>query len=258
MYEYILNDNHIYLEDELILTNNQIQQALHFCNNALKSLNEQTKEFEINIFEMLGMRNLSGLVGEYFAKSIQKFSNESLYSNLHQDGYPDLLLINSDERKQHFESLYIIREDNKYPIDKASFSPFKYGGLEIKATCGNTPPAKKVPKPLIGESRIDLLESFEWKAHHRDTNNLIGVLWDFIDENPVIVAVFYRNDLCENDWGNIVQPKSGGGRTTSVSIMKTAGVKKMCKGWVAVIDNDKYIETLAKNKWIGYDIKNQD
>lgn len=46
--------------------------------------------FDINIFEALGMRNLSGLVGEYFVKSVQRFSADALCLNLHQDCYPDL------------------------------------------------------------------------------------------------------------------------------------------------------------------------
>ena len=65
----------------------------------------------------------------------------------------------------------------------------------MKATCGSTPPASRVPKPLIGEQRIALVNSFDWKAHHRETNNLLGIFWDFLDEVPTIVACFYRNDF---------------------------------------------------------------
>lgn len=134
---------------------------------------------------------------------------------------------------------------------------FKYGGVEVKATCGSTPAASVTPKPLIGEPRIDKLNSFDWKAHHRETNNLLSILWDFIGEVPTVVACFYRNDLTTADWGKIVQPKSEGGRTTSVSIMTSAGVKKMCEGWIAVIDLDPYIKALANQKWIGYRVKQQ-
>lgn len=165
-----------------------------------------------------------------------------------------MLLINTDERKKYFESLYTVQDGKKYPRDKALFSPYLYGGVEVKATCGSTPPASRVPKPLIGEQRIDLVNSFDWKAHHRETNNLIGILWDFIDEVPTIVAAFYRNDLVVDDWRNIVQPKEGGGRTTSVSIMNSGGITKMCAGWIAVIDDEKYISALARNKWIGYKV----
>lgn len=254
---YIIRQEDIVkINNELILTNEQIVSAINFANNAIKTLDAQTKAFDINIFEALGMRNLSGVVGEYFAKSLQRYSEGNLQSNLHQDGYPDLLLTNNTERKNYFDSLYTVINEKKYPKSKSLFSPYRYGGIEVKATCGSTPPAKKIPKPLIGEQRISLINSFDWKAHHRTTNNLIGIFWDFYDEVPTITAAFYRNDLTIDDWGEIVQPTDDGGRTTSVSIMRAAGISKMCAGWVAVIDDDRYIETLSKKKWIGYKIKN--
>ena len=76
-YQYIINsENRIYVNGELILTNQQVVDAINFANNALDALDKQTKEFDINIFEAMGMRNLSGIVGEYLGKSIQRFSNE--------------------------------------------------------------------------------------------------------------------------------------------------------------------------------------
>ena len=255
MYDYIVrNEERIIVGTEIVLTNQQLVDAIHFANDALLALNQQTQEFDINIFETLGMRNLSGMVGEYLGKSIQRLSDGNLHSNLHQDGYPDLLLTNTPERKRYFDSLYTVVNGKKYPHDKASFSPYLYGGVEVKATCGSTPPATQTPKPLIGEQRIRLMNAFDWKAHHRETNNLIGILWDFLDGVPTIVAAFYRNDLVPDDWGNIVQPKEGGGRTTSVSIMNSRGVHKMCIGWVAVIDDPRYITALARRKWIGYSV----
>lgn len=256
-YQYIINDsNHVTIGNEQIISNQDVLDAINFCNDALRTLDAQTKQFDINIFEVLGMRNLSGMVGEYFGKSIMRFSHNGLHSNLHQNGYPDLLLTNKPHLLAYFESLYILKDGKKYPKDKALFSPYKYGGVEIKATCGSTPPASRIPKPLIGEQRINKVNSFDWKAHHRETNNLLSILWDFIDEVPTVAACFYRNDLNINDWGKIVEPKEGGGRTTSVSIMTSYGVKKMCDGWIAVIDNPKYIDILSNKKWIGYKVKN--
>ena len=251
--EYILNpQNEIKVNGDLVLSNNSICKAVEFCNNAIMTIDKQTKEFDINIFELLGMRNLSGFVGECFAKSVERFSLDNLHSNLHQDGYPDLCLTNTQERMAYYKSLYKSQGGRKYPKDKASFSPFKYGGIEIKATCGSTPNATKIAKPLIGEQRISIVNSLDWKAHHRETNNLLSIFWDFIDEVPTIVACFYRNDLTENDWSKIVQPKVGGGRTTSVSIMTSAGVKKMCLGWIVMINSEMYIKAFANKKWIGY------
>lgn len=256
---YITNPNVVInYENTTVLSTEEILSAINFANDALRSLNEHTKQFDINIFETLGMRNLSGLVGEYFARSVQRISQGRLQSNLHQDGYPDLLLTDTPIKKKYFDSLYTVKAGKKYPKDKESFSPYKYGGLEVKATCGSTPSATTVPKPLIGEQRIELLNSFDWKAHHRTTNHLLGILWDFIDENPTVAACFYQSNLIIDDWGKIVQPTEGGGRTTSVSIMQKSGIKKMCKNWVAILDDPKYLNALSSKKWIGYNPKDMD
>lgn len=250
---YIINPSaRIRYKGKQVLNTQEILDAINFANDAMKSLNEHTKQFDINIFETLGMRNLSGLVGEYFARSVMRVSNGKLNSNLHQDGYPDLLLTDTPQKLAYFHSLYTQSNGKKYPKDKESFSPFKYGGIEVKATCGSTPPATTTPKPLIGEQRISMINSFDWKAHHRETNHLLGVLWDFIDENPTIVVCFYQDSLTTDDWGKIVQPKDGGGRTTSVSIMQKSGIKKMCQNWVAIVDDPIYLEKLSAKKWIGY------
>lgn len=255
MTKYILRKNDIVKYDnKVVLTNQQVLSAIEMANDALKSLQESTAIYDINVFEALGMRNLSGLVGEYFAKCVMRVSDGKLESNLHQDGYPDLLLTDTDEKKQYFSSLYIIENGRKKPKDKSLFSPYKYLGLEVKACCGSTPPASEIPKPSIGEQRINLITSFDWKAHHRQTNHLLGILWDFIEERPTIVACFYQDSLIEDDWGKIVHPKDGGGRTTSVSVMKRSGIKKMCSNWVAIIFDSKYLEKFAAKKWIGYDV----
>jgi len=48
-------------------------------------------EFDVDVFRILGMRNLSAFVGEIFAAMVAKYSNKLFKSNPHQDGYPDLL-----------------------------------------------------------------------------------------------------------------------------------------------------------------------
>ncbi len=250
---YIQNKNFVVSYDgTAVLSTQDVVDAMNNANTALKELSDTTMRFDINIFETLGMRNLSGMIGEYFARSVMKVSKGKLETNLHQDGYPDLLLVDTPQRKKYFNSLFTESNGKRYPVDKEHFSPFKYGGIEVKATCGSTPPASKVPKPLIGEQRVEILNSFDWKAHHRTTNHLLAVLWDFIDGLPTYVAAFYQNQLKVEDWSKIVKPKKDGGRTTSVSIMTSKGVKKMCNNWVAVLNDEAYIKLLAKKKWIGY------
>lgn len=208
------------------------------------SVLDKFTEFDVDVFGILGMRNLSAFIGEIFAASVIKNSNGLFSKNPHQDGYPDLLLL--DEA-----GLKLLVELKDRTREKQPFSPFQNGGIEVKATCGSVPtPAecarKGVLKPDIGDQRIDVLKGYDWKAHHRDTNNLMGILWDFINGVPRIVAVFFANNLLVEDWGTIVQPKEGGGRTTSVSIMTRKGVKKMYDGCLYILNEDRYINFLNR------------
>ncbi len=217
---------------------NTVLKSVNDMRNLIKKFNE----FEINISEILGLRNLSGFIGELFAHCIRKNSNGLFIKNPHQDGYPDLLLMNQKGK-------YIYRKLSKRLKEKAPFSPFENGGIEVKATIGAVPTpkmcAKKgLDKPDLGDQRIHLLTGYDWKAHHQETNYLLGLLWDFIEGFPTIVAVFYSNNLELNDWGKIVKPKTGGGRTTSVSIMTRIGIKKMYDNILLVIDDQRYIDFL--------------
>lgn len=227
-------NNSVVVDKEIIL------DAILYSHSVL----DKFTEFEVDVFGILGMRNLSSFIGEIFAASIIKYSNELFKKNPHQDGYPDLLLMDDTGIQ-----LWLELESRKR--EKQPFSPFMNGGIEVKATCGSVPTPqecnrKNIVKPDIGDQRIDVLKGYDWKAHHRDTNNLMGILWDFIEGIPRIVAVFFGNNLAVQDWGNIVQPREGGGRTTSVSIMTRLGVKKMYNGCIYVIDDVRYINFLNR------------
>ncbi len=203
-------------------------------------------DIPVDIFSILGMRNLSAFIGELFARSLAKESDGLFISNPHQDGYPDLLLMDNKGRE-----LYDALIKAGKLQDKSPFSPFPHGGLEIKATCGSVPTPTQcakngIQKPDMGDTRIHTLRGYDWKAHHRETNNLIGILWDFHTHAPQIVAVFFGNHLTELDWGKIIQPIEGGGRTTSVSIMPRSSVEKMYQNWIVVKDDSRYINFLNK------------
>jgi len=227
-------NNSVTIDKEMIL------EAINYTHSVL----DKFTQFEVDVFEILGMRNLSSFIGEVFAASLIKFSKELFKKNPHQDGYPDLLLMD-------LEGIKLWKDLETRTREKQPFSPFLNGGIEIKATCGSVPTPKEcekhnITKPDIGDQRISVLRGYDWKAHHRDTNNLMGIFWDFINGVPRIVAVFFGNNLTINDWGNIVQPKEGGGRTTSVSIMTRAGVKKMYEGCIYVIDDLRYINFINR------------
>ncbi len=222
------------LTESIFIHKEVLRTALQMTNQKMDALNESIPE----LFEILGMRNLSAFIGEVFVHSLVKASNGYLLKNPHQDGYPDLLIMTKEG-----QSLWNSLKNNSQ--DKNPFSPFKTGGIEIKATCGSVPSPdyfrrKGQRKPDIGQERINHITGYDWKAHHRGTNNLIGIYWDFTNEKPTICGLFFCGNLSEKDWGKIVQPKDGGGRTTSVSIMTREGVFKMYSNWIAVASDKRY------------------
>lgn len=205
-----------------------LEQATHSVNRVFEALHEVSP----HVSGLLGMRNLSAFVGAAFASELQDASDGLLLLNPHQDGYPDLLLMDSVGREALEMAL---------PGAKEPFSPFPPGGLEIKATCGDveTPAQlarRGLTKPAIGDQRVHLIKGLSWKAHHRETNNLLALVWDFVEQIPAIAAVLYSSGLLEDDWGRIVQPRPGGGRTTSVSIMGRSGIGKLCSNTLLVLD----------------------
>lgn len=247
--ELIVNNN---ADTKYISGNNEVadlcletvRKAVKDCHNVIDKI---LHNIPVDVFSILGMRNLSAFIGELFAKSLESESGGLLKSNPHQDGYPDLLLMD-----QKGKELWRLLEHRGELRAKGPFSPFQNGGLEIKATCGSVPTPKEaakrgMTKPDMGDTRIESLKGYDWKAHHRETNNLLGILWDFDTHgSPRIIAVFFGNSLTKEDWGKIVKPKEGGGRTTSVSIMPRTGVKKMYDNWLVVQNDERYISFLNK------------
>lgn len=210
--------------------------------NVAHELIDDMYAVDLDIAKTLGMRNLSAFIGELVAAAVVKTSDGLFRQNPHQDGYPDLLLMDATGNQKWDDLQGRLNE-------KTPFSPFDGGGIEIKATCGSVPtPAvcrrRKKGRPGIGDTRIECLTGYDWKALHRGTNNLLGLLWDFIQGRPRIAAIFFSSELAETDWGVIVQPREGGGRTTSVSIMSQSGIRKMYEGWLCVLAIGGYVEFL--------------
>ena len=229
--EYSATSNQVLLTRNVVVETAIIESAVQATNQLFEELHRVSP----HVSALLGMRNLSAFVGAAFITELASFSKGLLIQNPHQDGYPDLLQM--DEMGKRIWSAVTAEQSR----DKAPFSPFPGGGLEVKATCGSVPTGavlsrRGLQKPTIGDTRIEMITGIDWKAHHRETNYLMGLVWDFIFGLPAIAAVTYRNDLTETDWGKIISPKEGGGRTTSVSIMTRSGVSKMCSNTILMID----------------------
>ena len=235
----------------------------------------------IPFYELLGTRNLGSFVGAVYGYSLQREMPDRLMVNGHQDGYPDLCALTA-EGKAYVQK---VRAEGMGDAKK-SWATYPHGGIEIKTTCGEVPPPTKTrKKPGIGDQRTNQLTVANWKAHHRETNRLLGLFWDFIDRVPTVIGLFYRNDLTEADWGKLQLPttddtsvevknvedgmdgeivvemaigeaaeeggkkkreKKKAGRTTSVSIMTDAAVKKMGKGWIVLPSDLELLKALGK------------
>jgi len=225
-----------------------IARCVLSANKTIQLLHRVTLAFSINLFELLGLRNLSSFIGEIFKAQVLAHNSGLFISNPNQDGYPDLCALTPKGLE------YVEKNTSAGILNSAKdlWSPYPFGGIEVKATCGNTPNSRILPKPKIGDSRIPILVDAEWKAHHQHTNYLLGVYWDFVEAVPAILAAFYSNRLTPADWGNMVVPKDGS-RSTSVSIMKKCkaanydyGVGKMGKGWIVLPDSQAELDAMVR------------
>ena len=115
---------------------------------------DQISGFEVDIFSMLGMRNLSAFIGELYAASLISVTGAQFKKNPHQDGYPDLLLMDS-----YGKNLYEQLEATGKVREKGPFSPFANGGIEVKATCGSVPTPDDCLKHLVYVTRLNVLGS---------------------------------------------------------------------------------------------------
>ena len=259
------------------------RRALEKANVTLELADDVLGMNGIPFYELLGTRNLGSFVGAVYGYSLQLEMPKRLMVNGHQDGYPDLCALTA-EGKAYIEK---VRAEGMGDAKK-SWASYPFGGIEIKTTCGAVPtPTKTRKKPGIGDQRFDQLTGADWKAHHRETNRLLGLFWDFIDRAPTVIGLFYRNDLTEADWGQVVVPSTANatievgdveegmdgevviemavgkaakgrgkgkkkgrrkkaGRTTSVSIMTGAAVKKMGKGWIVLPSDPELLRALGK------------
>ena len=119
-------------------------------------------------------------------------------------------------------------------------------GLEIKCTIGNIETGANL---RAGQTRIESLTGITWQAHHREVAELLGLVWDFVEDGrafnyPAISGAFYSDDLCEDDWGQI---SGTTGRNTKVSGMAASGKAKMGRGWVAVVEKDEYLTAYSRS-----------
>lgn len=193
----------------------------------LTSLEETSKILTIlpsTLYKSIDYKTTSSIIGAIFCHNLANATGTIV--NPIEKGHPDLIPKSGENASE--EQL------RNYPY-----------GIEIKCTIGNI---KKGKNLRAGTTRINDLIGITWQAHHQEVRNLLGLIWDFVQENgsfnyPKITGVFYCDNLVDNDWGAI---SGTSGRNTKVTSLTASGKLKMGQGWIALLNHLNYINTYQK------------
>ena len=195
------------------VSHNNIKDAVEKTNSVLADLPP-------TLFRSIDYKTTSAMIGAVFCDTVATLTDGIV--NPIEKGHPDIIPAIGENAAE-----YVLR---KYPE-----------GLEVKCTVGNI---KTGANLRAGETRVDALTGITWQAHHREVEELLGLIWDFVDDGntfnfPAITGAFYSSMLEEEDWGAI---SGTTGRNTKVTGMRTSGKEKMGNGWVVLIDSERYLQ----------------
>ncbi|WP_152414475.1 hypothetical protein [Blastomonas sp. AAP53] len=175
-------------------------QAADNVNAHLRNAGKPIDGVDLDLYDIIDLRMLSGLIGEIYANEVSSL-HVDLARNPDIDGYPDILDLTG-----------LGLDGNLNSFTKQDFLKFPGGGLEVKNTFGVK---KSKSKWSERECRFSHIQNIlVWKAHHRQTNNLIALQSNYVDRVPQIVAGFFADDLEECDWTEKQNPKEGSTMTS--------------------------------------------
>jgi hypothetical protein len=191
-----------------VVTSASILQAVAAVNAALSRANEPIEDISFQLYDVIDLRMLSGLIGEMFVDEICDI-HDFLRKNPNIDGYPDLLDLSTTSARQLADTTAI-----------RQFLSFSHGGLEVKNTFGVKKAKTQIPPRAtrLGKLKPTLV----WKAHHQQTNDLVALQSDYVDRVPQIVAVFYSKDLTPADWTLKQEPRAGSTMTSFCQTRRSA------------------------------------
>ncbi len=215
-----------------------LRQVVDEVNGKLRMIHGH-RGLLLNFFEVVDFRMLSGLVGEVLVSALADTCRDFV-KNPSIDGYPDLL--NAVTQKQ------IQTIDRERLNDVSFFNSYPYGGLEVKNTFGTKKALKGGADLQPGMTRIESIQpKLDWKAHHQDTNFLLGLVSDFVDGCPQIVAAMYSDALSKEDWSKKQQPKKES-TMTSFSVIAQSGNDKMLAGLRLCLDQPAYLAFFCRSR----------
>ena len=184
-------------------------------NERLRAATASTGKVKLDLYEIIDLRMLSGLMGEMFSAEVCRLDSR-LMKNPNIDGYPDLCDVSMLGQRESVPKLSLEK-----------FLAYEHGCFEVKNTFG----VKKSNTHIVARaSRIQRIQKkLIWKAHHRETNNLFAIHSDYVNGIPQVVAGFYSDSLTEDDWTVKQQPKDGS-TMTSFCQTTTSAFEKLKAG----------------------------
>lgn len=193
-------------------------------NKAIIETNKILIGLPSTLYKCIDFKTTSAIIGAIFCDTTARITGSIV--NPIEKGHPDIIPKSGQGATEE--------ELRAYPQ-----------GLEIKCTVGNIQQGANL---RAGETRIDKLTGITWQAHHRKVGELLGLVWDFVEDGhgfnyPTITGAFYSSLLVEDDWGVI---SGTTGRNTKVTGMRASGKEKMGNGWVCILDDDKYLKAFKK------------
>ncbi len=229
---------------KLPFSNQQIQDATYWTNKYLAELPGQFDSTVVNFYTTLNQRNLSGFVGEVY-KHVLHALCPAFVPNPHPDGRPDMLNLGNPLAKSYFE-LECFDQTTRAPL-REFLAPFKFGGVEIKSSIGNT---RKAGELEIGQSRSQLIHGLNYWAHHAHACTLLGIYYDYcakVSNSPQIKGLVYC-DILGSDWNKVSIGNPDRKKTSNTSLNKF-GVAKLKKSLIMHSSEQAYIETFSR---LGY------
>jgi hypothetical protein len=224
----ITNPTSIPIKNDGVLKIESIVIAVENVNTKFLQLKEKTSKMELNIFDVIDFRMISGLMGEALVTELSN-NHKELEKNPNLDGYPDIL--------NAFTSSHRLNIEQWIKSDLNKFIKYPHGGIEVKNTFGTKKANSKLTQ---GQTRIEKInQKLDWKAHHRYTNNLLALYSDYVDECPQISAVMFSDGLTEDDWKEKQNPGISS-TMTSFSVIEQSGWKKLRMGMRLCKNDQKY------------------
>ncbi len=233
----------------------ELVNAFRAANAFIVDMATVGQSLECDLWRLLNQRNLSGFIGTVAVRAIAA-SVDCLDANPHPDGQPDLVYVGSAAAAKHYANDCFSQPVSGTPVAKKSmFCPFRYGGLEVKATIGDSA-ARCAPllraatgrdKFDIGVPRVSCIRAINYWAHHRAAMNLLGLYYDYYPAaggQPQILAAFVA-DLEEDDWG-VLSTGVATKKKTSNTALTARGRAKLAQSCIAVIRDKHYTDALRR------------